>query len=136
MPRDDPAVFVNGAVFPDVRSVAIDGFDTVSVKVEDCSVEVAGFCASSGWASVGATASYQCCGIEVPDRGRAGSGEGNVCGTSFYATPGVSCGVWEDELRGLPRRLLAEKEVSIVNPEADLVARLPNVAVAQRLEGG
>ena len=95
MPRDDAAVLVDGAVFPDVRSVAVYGFDAVSVKIQDCSVEVAGFRASSGWASVGATASYQCCGIEVPDRGRAGSGEGNVCGTSFYATPAVSCGVYD-----------------------------------------
>lgn len=79
-------MLVNGAVFCNVGPVAVDGLDAVSVKVKYCSVEVACFRASSGWASVGATASFQCRGVEVADRGCARSGEGNVCGTSLYAT--------------------------------------------------
>lgn len=89
--------------------------------------------APGGWRSIRTTSGIQGGGIEVSNGSPAGSGEGDVCSAGFYAT------LWSVHfLRSswdpLPRRFLAQKEIGIVDSEADLVALLADISVAERLE--
>jgi len=137
LPLDHPAVGNDGAIGLGVGAVSVDDFNAVPIEVEDGGVEVAIFGASGGGRTVGTSASPQCSGVEVSYRRRAGSGEGDVCCARLDATP------WSAEEGGLgmrvrsrygPRGFLAQEEVCIADAEADLVARLANVVVAQRLQ--
>ena len=43
----------------------------------------------------------------------------------------------ERKVRGVsPRRLLADEEIRVLDPEADLITLLADVPVSQRLQGG
>ncbi len=86
LPRDDPTVFDNGPIMSHVGPVSVYDLDAVAVKVEYCGIEVTIFRATSTRGSVRTPAGSQCSGIEIPDRGRAGCGECDVCGAGFYAT--------------------------------------------------
>jgi hypothetical protein len=86
LPRDDPAVFDNGSIVSHIGSVPVYNLNAVAVKVEYCGIEVTIFRAASTRGPVRTTTGSQCSGIEIPDRGRAGCGECNVCSAGSYAT--------------------------------------------------
>jgi hypothetical protein len=100
-----------------VGPVSVYDLDAVAVKVEYCGIEVTIFRATSTRGSVRTPAGSQCSGIEIPDRGRAGCGECDVCSAGLYA-----------------RRFLAEEEIGIMDSQANLVAILADIAVAQWLK--
>jgi hypothetical protein len=133
LPRDDATVLDDGSVVHHVGPVPVDDLNAISVEVHDSSIEL--IVATSGCrCTVGTGSSVQGCRVEVSNGRPTRSGECDVRGAGFHTILVVSCGVPVDRRSSLPRCFLADKEISIPNPEADLVSRLSDVPVAKGLE--
>jgi hypothetical protein len=133
LPRDDATVLYDGTVVHHIGPVSVDDFNAVSIEVHDSSIEL--IVATSGCrGTVGTGSSVQGCSVEVSNGRPTGSGECDVRGTGFHTISVVNCGVPVDRQSSLPRCFLADEEISIPDPEADLVSRLSDVAVAKWLQ--
>lgn len=110
-------MFNDGSVIPQIRSVFEHNFNAVAVEIEHSTVEVTVVLIPDGRRAIRSSSGIQSGRVEVPDNSATGSGEGDVGCPGFY-TGGF----------------LAQKEVGIAYPQANLAALLSDEAVSQRLE--